>query len=136
MLAVVYTVNTLILLFFFFFLMIRRPPRSTLFPYTTLFRSRLERPVGVPDPDRVRIVLVVRLGEEDEPLARRERVVLQRVEPVRHTGDVDHADARIVPANELLGGRVTQPVTLPRALEPKPESLTSARFRHASPYRV
>src|SRR2546426_9367125 len=28
-----------ILSFFFFFLMIRRPPRSTLFPYTTLFRS-------------------------------------------------------------------------------------------------
>src|SRR3712207_7225774 len=26
--------------FIFFFLMIRRPPRSTLFPYTTLFRSR------------------------------------------------------------------------------------------------
>src|SRR2546429_10024907 len=26
-------------LYFFFFLMIRRPPRSTLFPYTTLFRS-------------------------------------------------------------------------------------------------
>src|SRR5687768_18076306 len=33
------------LFFFFFFLMIRRPPRSTLFPYTTLFRSvrRCER---------------------------------------------------------------------------------------------
>src|SRR5256885_16510904 len=30
--------------FLFFFLMIRRPPRSTLFPYTTLFRSR------APDP--------------------------------------------------------------------------------------
>src|SRR3712207_9286276 len=33
--------------FFFFFLMIRRPPRSTLFPYTTLFRSlglRRDRP--------------------------------------------------------------------------------------------
>src|SRR5215813_14376815 len=29
--------------FFFFFLMIRRPPRSTLFPYTTLFRS-IRRP--------------------------------------------------------------------------------------------
>src|SRR5260370_32667994 len=28
---------------FFFFLMIRRPPRSTLFPYTTLFRSTLTR---------------------------------------------------------------------------------------------
>src|SRR5688572_30865941 len=30
---------------FFFFLMIRRPPRSTLFPYTTLFRSRALRRV-------------------------------------------------------------------------------------------
>src|SRR5256885_13124661 len=29
--------------FFFFFLMIRPPPRSTLFPYTTLFRSRVRR---------------------------------------------------------------------------------------------
>src|SRR2546422_149232 len=28
---------------FFFFLMIRRPPRSTLFPYTTLFRSRRDK---------------------------------------------------------------------------------------------
>src|SRR5574339_1079958 len=35
----------LFLWFFFFFLMIRRPPRSTLFPYTTLFRSR-DRPRG------------------------------------------------------------------------------------------
>src|SRR6202048_1776129 len=31
-----------------FFLMIRRPPRSTLFPYTTLFRSWRKRPVGYP----------------------------------------------------------------------------------------
>src|SRR2546430_12643786 len=31
---------------FFFFLMIRRPPRSTLFPYTTLFRSPLSEPHG------------------------------------------------------------------------------------------
>src|SRR5882762_10811995 len=31
---------------FFFFLMIRRPPRSTLFPYTTLFRSRRGRQPG------------------------------------------------------------------------------------------
>src|SRR3712207_7723586 len=29
----------MLLIMFFFFLMIRRPPRSTLFPYTTLFRS-------------------------------------------------------------------------------------------------
>src|SRR5437868_10671978 len=32
---------SIIILYFFFFLMIRRPPRSTLFPYTTLFRSLL-----------------------------------------------------------------------------------------------
>src|SRR5207248_9501789 len=31
---------------FFFFLMIRRPPRSTLFPYTTLFRSLRRRGLG------------------------------------------------------------------------------------------
>src|SRR6266487_5928014 len=37
--------------FFFFFLMIRRPPRSTLFPYTTLFRSR--RRLVVPDAGAV-----------------------------------------------------------------------------------
>src|SRR2546425_5422985 len=33
--------------FFFFFLMIRRPPRSTLFPYTTLFRSRDRNLMGI-----------------------------------------------------------------------------------------
>src|SRR5260370_29638593 len=43
---------------FFFFLMIRRPPRSTLFPYTTLFRSISgarwfsRRPVMLSSPER------------------------------------------------------------------------------------
>src|SRR5689334_23990711 len=32
--------SQLLFFFYFFFLMIRRPPRSTLFPYTTLFRSQ------------------------------------------------------------------------------------------------
>src|SRR5256885_3126861 len=38
---------------FFFFLMIRRPPRSTLFPYTTLFRSTrpVFPPARAPTPD-------------------------------------------------------------------------------------
>src|SRR5438876_12430608 len=35
--------------FNFFFLIIRRPPRSTLFPYTTLFRSRKRRGEGKPE---------------------------------------------------------------------------------------
>src|SRR3989440_1112239 len=34
-----FLLSAVALVFFFFFLMIRRPPRSTLFPYTTLFRS-------------------------------------------------------------------------------------------------
>src|SRR5258705_14021759 len=46
--------------FIFFFLMIRRPPRSTLFPYTTLFRSRLVR-LNVHHPgDAIDHVAVVR----------------------------------------------------------------------------
>src|SRR2546429_8769101 len=51
----------------FFFLMIRRPPRSTLFPYTTLFRSHVRsglRPVGH-EPDGV--------PPHESPPVRRER---------------------------------------------------------------
>src|SRR5687768_18178743 len=39
-------------LLFFFFLMIRRPPRSTLFPYTTLFRSETVAPDALCDDHR------------------------------------------------------------------------------------
>src|SRR6266446_10047470 len=45
--------STSSLFLFFFFLMIRRPPRSTLFPYTTLFRSR-HRPAPPQPHIRVR----------------------------------------------------------------------------------
>src|SRR5256885_7920994 len=66
--------------FFFFFLMIRRPPRSTLFPYTTLFRSRVNddalgglEHVG---PDRYGAAPawddVVR-GQHDRPVVREDR---------------------------------------------------------------
>src|SRR2546430_15766499 len=47
--------------FFFFFLMIRRPPRSTLFPYTTLFRSRNE------DGDHQRAGEHDKRGKMEEP---------------------------------------------------------------------
>src|SRR6266478_2438813 len=46
---------------FFFFLMIRRPPRSTLFPYTTLFRSR-PRHAGPTHPEEHRSRANARLG--------------------------------------------------------------------------
>src|SRR3712207_8706053 len=58
---------------FFFFLMIRRPPRSTLFPYTTLFRS--VRPVVGGD----------RLPGGDQGPARRPRLrVRSRARRLRH----------------------------------------------------
>src|SRR5258707_10592443 len=47
---------------FFFFLMIRRPPRSTLFPYTTLFRSLRVREIG--DAARDLLDAVIRPGRE------------------------------------------------------------------------
>src|SRR5438067_13219068 len=39
LLMFLFLLNDILIYFLFFFLMIRRPPRSTLFPYTTLFRS-------------------------------------------------------------------------------------------------
>src|SRR2546429_2400680 len=61
-------------LFLFFFLMIRRPPRSTLFPYTTLFRSRVdhERHVGADQP------------HEDGEVAEEEPIDGALGEPGRH----------------------------------------------------
>src|SRR5688572_32284221 len=61
------------LLQFIFFLMIRRPPRSTLFPYTTLFRSLSQRRGGLVPP---RAVLLHRL--EDDPVEVAAELALQR----------------------------------------------------------
>src|SRR2546430_4431654 len=71
--------------FFFFFLMIRRPPRSTLFPYTTLFRSLLE------ERTPFRIVEVHRVVAEQEPLRR--ELFLERV--VDAAGGGEHALHRL-----------------------------------------
>src|SRR5260221_11673244 len=69
---------------FFFFLMIRRPPRSTLFPYTTLFRSRTEQEnlvhahvqgVGLEGVDEF-----VHQGEDDLVDARVERIPFPAIE--------------------------------------------------------
>src|SRR2546426_12244467 len=47
---------------FFFFLMIRRPPRSTLFPYTTLFRSRYN--VEAMARSDVQLMMDVKAGDQ------------------------------------------------------------------------
>src|SRR5258708_6909551 len=82
--------------FFFFFLMIRRPPRSTLFPYTTLFRSRnRSRPggrPGPPDPGR--------MAREISPARCRRTRGAPALEPAgRHV----RRPARAVPGNRPAG---------------------------------
>src|SRR3989442_13585963 len=58
--------------FCFFFLMIRRPPRSTLFPYTTLFRSRhrVAADIGVLEQERVAGVVADRFDARDRKSTR------------------------------------------------------------------
>src|SRR5947199_9892785 len=60
-----------------FFMIIRRPPISTLFPYTTLFRSPVERPWGEllyhADPDLVPMVAVAASVESLHRMTREER---------------------------------------------------------------
>src|SRR3712207_7836838 len=61
--------------------MIRRPPRSTLFPYTTLFRSPLLAPLG-----RVAAVVPVHLSDRDEGVV---------AAKLRHVEDVDRKRTRL-----------------------------------------
>src|SRR5260221_9967141 len=49
--------------------MIRRPPRSTLFPYTTLFRSHDSSPKCIPEPEPVRLFYAQRPGERAHNLS-------------------------------------------------------------------
>src|SRR3712207_7324942 len=69
----------------FFFLMIRRPPRSTLFPYTTLFRSA--------DPPRPRAVAPVPAQLAERPGLRRLTAPTAPV-PRRHPADLTRRRAR------------------------------------------
>src|SRR2546430_17074182 len=101
--------------------MIRRPPRSTLFPYTTLFRSPVEEPGGpVVDPRHVAELCalvqdhrdgVARLpverpvdtlgGDVEEAQDRRPRVLAARVAVLEHEARAD------VPGEARLGARLT-----------------------------
>src|SRR3712207_9287494 len=67
----------------FFFLMIRRPPRSTLFPYTTLFRST--SPDGATRPSELPLKGHERLFLERVPLPREARLRVQPSEDRKST---------------------------------------------------
>src|SRR2546429_7212468 len=77
----------------FFFLMIRRPPRSTLFPYTTLFRSREPRLAPPIRRERVRKRALSRAVHGR---------VLPRRESELHTGTHRRSDVRIRPRHDPL----------------------------------
>src|SRR2546426_9210435 len=71
----------------FFFLMIRRPPRSTLFPYTTLFRSRVRRGrVGLGRLRARGLLQVDRLGAV--PAGGRRRLAIPLARSEEHTSEL------------------------------------------------
>src|SRR5260221_3441537 len=96
--------------YYFFFLMIRRPPRSTLFPYTTLFRSQgAALPLGAQDARVAHQLVVAPAGVQgvqllDDPADRRRsrigRALLRRGEDQLH-GDLDGAGRQIEPGQEI-----------------------------------
>src|SRR2546430_8705888 len=105
----------------FFFLMIRRPPRSTLFPYTTLFRSRprlaVSRLVCGPDPQ-----LAPRLGrgrseEHTSELQSQSNLVCRLLLEKKKTHPDDPAP-QVEQQNQLLKNRRTS--TTP-SVHPPPE---------------
>src|SRR3712207_8673900 len=69
--------------------MIRRPPRSTLFPYTTLFRSEQLREQAGDDPGALLVFARVAQGLSQKELARRlglKEQAIQRYEAERYRG--------------------------------------------------
>src|SRR6266513_5588154 len=84
---VVGLLEVILILFLFFFLMLRRPPRSTLFPYTTLFRSHVCLALLVKGEHGVVVLLVdVRSEEHTSELQSRFdlvcRLLLEKQKPV------------------------------------------------------
>src|SRR3712207_9174770 len=76
---------------YFFFLMIRRPPRSTLFPYTTLFRSPNGK--GLPEWPAIKgdVANVIRIDVKSgaAPDTKRERyLLLDRLRSEEHTSEL------------------------------------------------
>src|SRR2546428_13308366 len=80
------------IVFVFFFLMIRRPPRSTLFPYTTLFRSNEHYASGIPGwkTDRGRMYII--WGPADEVDSHPTRGTYDR--PMEEGGGATFTDTR------------------------------------------
>src|SRR3989454_10793590 len=110
--------------------MIRRPPRSTLFPYTTLFRSRLEDGLAV----LVGAVLAPQRGE-DAKLGECGRAAQERLDAAVRVGgeDVDANPRRGSPGG--APGRRRPPPPLSDARAPPPPLDTPRHARAKRPRR-
>src|SRR3989442_13850325 len=90
---------------FFFFLMIRRPPRSTLFPYTTLFRSVGSGKYNTGVEDRAGIVCPLHLQEQRHHLGSIEPLQ----QPCAQSAVTVLTRRRSAEPDEQLGDRREQP---------------------------
>src|SRR3712207_7928665 len=79
----------------FFFLMIRRPPRSTLFPYTTLFRSLVHPGQRIAHRDRVADVAADELGIGGKALRPRHIAMHLLDQAVEDANAVDRKSTRL-----------------------------------------
>src|ERR1044071_10109768 len=94
---------------FFFFLMIRRPPRSTLFPYTTLFRSQFVDAQRFGFPDQVVQLLEHRSEEHTSEL--QSRVDISYAVFCLKKKKKPKVNSPLLTALPTPPGRVTRPVT-------------------------
>src|SRR5438309_4684209 len=104
--------------FLFFFLFIRRPPRSTLFPYTTLFRSHL----------------VISLKASRVPvMIQANRLMVQRMRSEEHTSELQsqfHLVCRLL----LEKKKNRKKNTIPRPDTMRPYYIPHTYAQHPSPY--
>src|SRR5215204_7269962 len=92
--------------FIFFFLMIRRPPRSTLFPYTTLFRSGVPFPT-TPRPGRSWIGSPRSEEHTSELQSHSDLVCRLLLEKKKKNSQTYKKDYKITKANTLRGSTKT-----------------------------
>src|SRR5258705_1734498 len=97
-----------IITLFFFFLMIRRPPRSTLFPYTTLFRSNV---ANHPSPGQSQIEAGDRLRERAQhekapiPAMKSREAIPHAGDQLQRSGNIDHHGENNMPGKNGVAHR-------------------------------
>src|SRR5215216_7197694 len=110
---------------FFFFLMIRRPPRSTLFPYTTLFRSRRRPRLECDQAPRIQQLeplACAGLGGELpelrlDPIARHRAQVRRAKQLLRVRLQVEFVAGGVAGGSKPAGGIVDEGAVVQRAQE-------------------